>query len=101
SVTTAHLHGFFKVCRYLGVHKRACVTRYHRASEAYRAMGPAPSRYDFGCWFLAHGYLPLFDGEVMSFHDLNLDKADFDTCDRMVTSPRCALIQKGEGLWAR
>lgn len=129
SVTTAHLHGFFKVCRYLGVHKRACVARYHNASKAYRqalrqweqqwedseneyithpepeafvvtlsiAIGPAPSRYDFGCWFLAHGHSPLFDGEVMSAHYLNLDRVDFDTHDRMVTPPRRALIQKREG----
>ncbi|MEZ9750352.1 hypothetical protein AB4425_12870 [Vibrio sp. 10N.261.51.A1] len=130
SVTIAHLHGFFKVCRYLGVHKRACVTQYHRASEAYRQaqrqweqqwedseneytthlepedfsytlsirIGPRPSRSDFGCWFLAHGHSPLFDGEVMSFHHLNLDRVDFDTHDRMVTPPRSALIQKGEAL---
>lgn len=127
-VTSEHLRGFFKVCRYLGVHKRVCVTRYRYANKAYRqaqlywqqqwqaseeeycthpdpawfeemvasALGPEPSKKDFGCWFLVHDYSPLFDGEVIKPYFFDLSRLDFDTQDRMVTSPWCALEQKAE-----
>lgn len=122
-ITSDHLRAFFKVCRYLGVHKRKSLAQYQQAhieysnavsqrNEAMRnyeeefncypesetvdfLFGVRPFRDDFNCWFLAHGYEPLFDGEVLrgGYSSLSSD-LDFDTRDRIMTTPWLALSQK-------
>jgi len=131
SITTAHLRGFFKVCRYLGVHKRVVTARYRQAYQSHRQtlihwqkqwqafeeeyvthpdpvrlertldvkLGPQPRRHDFGCWFLANDYPPLFDGVVIRPYHFDLSRVDLDTQDRMVTSPWDALNQKDGKRW--
>ncbi|WDG12058.1 hypothetical protein PUN50_26940 (plasmid) [Vibrio campbellii] len=128
SVTTAHLRGFFKVCRYLGVHKRIATARYRHAYQAHGQalihwqkhwqaveeeyathpdpvrfeetlnveLGSRPRCHDFGCWFFANNYAPLFDGEVLPANPMSTRSPNLDIRDRILTHPWRALNQKRE-----
>lgn len=113
-VTQAHLHVFFKVCRFLGVHWRIERQRVSQARrEYYKAMKqwqsgvleeyeralepgdyphtPRPSPYEFNSWFFAHDRAPLFCGERMQASDPQFSP---NVRDRVVTPPYQALMQK-------
>ncbi|TOG88576.1 hypothetical protein [Vibrio parahaemolyticus] len=118
SVTAGHLAAFFKVCRYLGVHKRVEATRYQQASQRYHENAHQRGEdwefeYGFrdltaeyqmkreqGSWFLAEGLPPLFCG--LTLDGLNV-KENYrrshikqDVRDRMVVSPLVAMVYKQE-----
>ncbi|EHV5558203.1 hypothetical protein K0W35_004963 [Vibrio parahaemolyticus] len=113
-VTLAHLHLFFKVCRFLNVHWRVerqkmfqAQKAYYKAMEQWRSgaleeyecahepddhpYSPRPSYYEFNSWFFAHHMAPLFYGERMPLSD---PLFSLDARDRVVTPPYQALMQK-------
>ncbi|WP_140272478.1 hypothetical protein [Vibrio parahaemolyticus] len=124
SVTAGHLAAFFKVCRYLGVHKRAEAIRYQQANQRYHEnahhrcddweeMMRLEFEYGFhevtteylqkrkqGSWFLAERLPPLFCG--LTLDGLNAKGNDRherikpDVRDRMVVSPLVAMVYKQE-----
>ncbi|HBC3529421.1 TPA: hypothetical protein KDZ68_003415 [Vibrio parahaemolyticus] len=118
SVTAGHLAAFFKVCRYLGVHKRVEVTRYQQASQRYHenthqrgedwefeyGFRDLTAEYQMkreqGSWFLAERLPPLFCG--LTLDGLNVkgnhrrSHIEQDVRDRMVVSPLVAMVYKQE-----
>lgn len=118
SVTAGHLAAFFKVCRYLGVHKRVEATRYQQANQRYHENAHQRGEdwefeYGFrdltaeyqmkreqGSWFLAEGLPPLFCG--LTLDGLNVKGSyrrshiEQDVRDRMVVSPLVAMVYKQE-----
>lgn len=121
SVTAAHLGAFFKVCRYLGVHKRAEVTRYQQANQRYHketshrrndwdevmrlefeyGLHNITSEYlqkrEQGSWFLAERLPPLFCG--LTLDGLKANRHSYieqDVRDRMIVTPLVAMLYKQE-----
>ncbi len=103
-VTLAHLQAFYKVCRYLGVHKRAELERYFAAHERWEDIETLEYEYDLywitenylkkracGSWFFAENLSPLFCGEVFLS-----GKAEQDIRDRVITQPLFAIVKKHE-----
>lgn len=86
-VSNDYLRLFYTVCRYLNVHKRNVELCYR---QAYAVSDPEPPKdKQFGCWFLAQDFKPLFCGDVFKHHcEINLD--DFD---RVMTDPAFAWYQ--------
>lgn len=109
-MTKDHLRAFFKICRYLGVHKRAEKKRSQQArrqwikasdalrTESYRYQLPVKEHY--GSWFFAQDIEPLFCGEVLSGLCLNRGYRcgkvgiDIDVRDRMCTQAIIAMAYK-------
>lgn len=119
SVTTEHLAAFFKVCRYLGVHKRAEVTRYQQANQRYHETGNqkrddweemmklefeyglynVTSEYlqkrEQGSWFFAERLPSLFCGLTLDGLEVNgcyrHQHIKQDVRDRMVVTPLVAM----------
>ncbi len=120
SVTLAHLNVFFKVCRYLGVHKRVEIARYQAALQRSHEYVDLNNTYweeamklEFeyglddvsheylhhracGSWFLAERIPPLFCGVVLD--GLRIDKRyksiSPDIRDRIAAMPLVVMNHK-------
>ncbi len=121
SVTATHLTVFFKVCRYLGVHKRVEVVRYHQAYQAWCKNVTQRNQYweeamrleseyglyhvttgylykrELGSWFLAEDLPPLFCGLILDGLKVNRHThIEQDVRDRMIVTPLMAMYYKQE-----
>lgn len=103
-VSEHYLRLFYTVCRYLNVHKRRVECCYRQAYRERRlawheyydthddALSELPKDEQFGSWFFAHDFKPLFCGEVVTHHsEINLD-----VFDRVITEPAFAWLQAQE-----
>ncbi|EIO4563400.1 hypothetical protein LQM11_004026 [Vibrio parahaemolyticus] len=121
SVTATHLTAFFKVCRYLGVHKRVEVIRYQQAYQAWCKNVTQRNQYreevqrleseyglyhittgylykrELGSWFLAEDLPPLFCGLILD--GLKVKRYSHikqDVRDRIIVTPLVAMYYKQE-----